>query len=101
MEIKKGDNVKVLVGKNRGKTGKVLKIDRKHGLLTVEGVNVYKKHVRPKRAEEKGQMVDLVRPMPVSKVELVCPHCHKPTRVGMRMQGEIKSRFCKKCNAAI
>jgi large subunit ribosomal protein L24 len=101
MNIKKGDNVKILRGKNSGKTGKVLRVDPKLGMVTVEGVNIYKKHVRPKRQEEKGQMVELVRPLDVSKVQLVCPSCNKSTRIGIRSEGKSKVRYCRKCNAAI
>lgn len=101
MKIKKGDNVKVLKGKDRGKTGKVLAVDTKNDMVTVEGVNLYKKHVRPKRQEEKGQTVELVRPLSVSKVQLVCPNCHEATRVGVRGEGVGKVRYCKQCNAAV
>ncbi len=101
MDIKKGDIVKVLTGKNRGKTGKVIMADQKSGKASVEGVNLYKKHVRPKKQGEKGEVVELLRPMNVSNVMLVCPSCHKATRVGHRVNGEIKARFCKKCQATI
>ena len=101
MNIKKGDNVKILSGKDRGKTGKVLSVDVKGGKVTVEGVNMYKKHVRPKREGEKGQVVELSRPLGISKVQVVCPHCHKSVRVGARKEGARKVRYCKKCNASL
>ncbi len=101
MDIKKGDIVKVLTGKNRGKTGKVMNADKKSGKVSVEGVNLYKKHVKAKRQGEKGEVVELLRPMNVSNVMVVCPSCHKATRVGHRENGGVKARFCKKCQATI
>ena len=101
MDIKKGDIVKVLTGKNRGKTGKVLNADQKTARVSVEGVNLYKKHVRPKRQGEKGEVVELLRPVNISNVMLVCPSCHKATRVGHHINDKIKTRFCKKCQATI
>ncbi len=101
MKIKKGDTVKVLTGKDRGKTGKVIKVYPKKGKVTVEGVNVYKKHTRPRRRGEKGEIVSVVRPMDASNVILVCPKCNKPTRSGCRFEGNKKVRYCKKCNAEI
>ncbi len=101
MDIKKGDMVKVLAGKNRGKSGKVLHADLKTGRASVEGVNMYKKHVKAKRQGEKGEVVELLRPMDASNLMLVCPSCHKASRVGHHVNGKIKTRFCKKCQATI
>ena len=99
--IKKGDTIKVLVGKDRGKTGKVIRIDNKENRLSVEGLNLFKKHVRPKKQGEKGETVQLSRPMHISNVMLVCSSCHKATRIGFLTEGKIKSRYCKKCQAII
>ncbi|TSA44112.1 50S ribosomal protein L24 [bacterium] len=99
--IKKGDIVKIIAGKNRGKSGKVIMADQKTGRVSVEGLNLYKKHVRPKKQGEKGEVVELARPMSISNVMLVCPDCHKATRVGHRVANETKVRFCKKCQATI
>lgn len=101
MIIKKGDTVKIMTGKNRGKSGKVLNADEKTGKVSVEGLNLYKKHVRPKKQGEKGELVELIRPMDVSNVMIVCPSCHKAVRVGFRIEKDSKSRYCKKCQAAI
>lgn len=97
MRIKKGDTVKILTGKDKGKSGKVIKVSLKDGKVTVEGLNLYKKHVRPKRQGEKGEIVQVVRPINVSNVTLVCPHCNKATRVGHRYENDTKTRYCKKC----
>ena len=101
MEIRKGDTVQVITGKDRGKTGKVIRVDRKSGRLAVEGLNVFKKHTRPRKQGEKGEIVSVTRPVRDSVVALVCPSCHKATRIGMRIEGEKKTRVCKKCGATI
>jgi|SRR3989338_7375624 len=101
MKIKKGDNIIVLKGKDKGKKGKVQKAFPKEGKLIVEGVNMRKKHLKPKRAGEKGQIVQLAGLMSVSNVGLVCPKCSKPARIGFKMQGSKKYRFCKQCKAEI
>jgi large subunit ribosomal protein L24 len=101
MKIKKGDLVKILAGKNRGKIGKVLKIYSKSQKLIVEGMNVYKKHVRPKRQGEKGEVAQVSRPIAISNLMLICPNCKQPTRVGFRFEENNKFRYCKKCQSRI
>lgn len=97
MKLKKGDTVKMLTGKDRGKTGKVIKVEPKAGRIVVEGVNLYRRHVRPKRQGEKGEIVQLARPVAAANAALVCPHCKKAVRLGYRFQGEVKVRYCRKC----
>lgn len=99
MHIKKGDNVKVLSGKERGKTGRVSAVDSSRGRVAVEGLNLYKKHTRPRRQGEKGQVISIARPMHASNVMLVCPSCKEATRTGHRTEGERRVRYCKSCNA--
>ena len=101
MKIKKGDTVKLLAGKDRGKTSRVIKVDLKAQKLTVEGLNLYKKHMRPKRQGEKGEVVQINRPIDVSNLMLVCPNCKQPTRVGFRFEKDNKFRYCKKCQSRI
>lgn len=102
LKIKTGDTVLIQVGKDRGKTGKVLRVFPKVGRLIVEGRNIVKKHVRPRRAGEKGQRIEVPAPMPVARVMLVCPSCQKATRVGVRRTPEgRRERLCKKCQAVI
>lgn len=101
MNIKKGDNVKILAGKDRGKTGKVVHVDVKTGKISLEGLNLYKKHVRPKTQGQKGEIVSIARPMDISNVAIVCASCGKQTRVGFRMDGDKKVRYCAKCKGAI
>ena len=102
MFIKKGDTVKILAGKDQGKTGKVLHVSEKSGKATVEGRNIYVHHQKPKKSGEKGQKIQLPKPINVSKLMLVCPHCAKPARIG-RITDEkgIKIRICKKCKKQI
>jgi large subunit ribosomal protein L24 len=101
MKIKKNDNVKMLAGKDTGKTGKVLKIFPEEGKLTVEGLNLMKKHTRPRKEGEKGQRVEIPRKIDSSNVKLICPKCGQPSRVGYEIKGEEKFRKCKKCQAEI
>ncbi len=99
MKIKKGDNVKIISGKDKGKIGKVTKSFPVKNKIIVEGANLRKKHMRPTKQGQKGQMVQIAMPMDVSNAIIMCGSCNKPTRVGMRMSGEKKSRVCKKCGA--
>ncbi|KKT90887.1 MAG: 50S ribosomal protein L24 [Candidatus Jorgensenbacteria bacterium GW2011_GWA2_45_13] len=101
MKIKKGDKVKIISGKDKGKEGKVIKILQATGRISVEGINVYKKHVRPKRQEEKGEVVSVTRPFSFSNVMLVCPACGKATRGAFSVEDAKKTRICKKCGATI
>ncbi|MEK7624250.1 MAG: 50S ribosomal protein L24 [Patescibacteria group bacterium] len=101
MKIHKNDVVKILKGKDRGKTGKVLKVDLKSRKLIADGLNLYKKHMRPKKQGEKGEVVKISRPIDVSNLMLVCPSCKQATRVGHRFEKNIKFRYCKKCQSRI
>jgi large subunit ribosomal protein L24 len=98
VKIIKGDNVKILSGKDRGKTGKVLRVIPKEGKVLIEGLNLVKKHVKPRRQGEKGQRVSVPAPVDASNVMLVCPKCSKPSRTRYKLIGEKKHRVCKKCN---
>ena len=97
----KGDNVVVISGKDRGKKGKVLTALPRERKLAVEGVNMRKKHVRAKRAGQKGQIVQMPGVFSVSAVMLVCAKCGKGVRAGYKVQGGKKIRICKKCGAGI
>ena len=101
MNIQKGDTVKIMAGKDRGKTGKVLKVVPKSSKVTVEGANMYKKHQRPKKQGEKGEIINITRPLPASNVMVICTNCKKPSRVGHRFDGDAKVRYCKKCEGSL
>jgi large subunit ribosomal protein L24 len=101
MNIKKGDEVKILAGKDKGKTGKVLQVLPKEGRLSVEGVNLHTRFSRPKKQGEKGQKMEFASAMPMGKVMLVCPNCGKPTRVGHSVTDSGTFRKCMKCGKNI
>ncbi len=102
MKIHKGDHVKIMSGKDRGKTGTVLTAYPIDNKIIVEGLNIFKKRSKPKQQGQTGQIVNVARPMPVSKVQLVCANCKQPTRVGYRIEANgHKARYCKKCQANI
>ncbi|MEK7086774.1 MAG: 50S ribosomal protein L24 [Patescibacteria group bacterium] len=101
MKIKKGDTIKILTGKDKGKTGKVIRVDAKTEKITVEGLNIYKKHARPKRKGEKGQMVEVVRPIYISNAALVCHSCHKAVRVAYQINEGRKIRYCRSCKSQL
>src|SRR3989344_7989198 len=97
MKIHKNDNVQIMVGKDRGKQGKVTAVNPEKGTVLVPGLNMFKKHKRPTKQGEKGEIVSLPRPLKAANVMIVCSSCNKPVRIGFRHDGEIKVRFCKKC----
>jgi large subunit ribosomal protein L24 len=97
MKIKKGDKVRVIKGKDKGRESTVEKVLLKEGKVVVAGLNIYKKAVRPRQQSQKGGIVEITRPLPVENVMLICPKCQKPTRVGYNIEGDKKFRFCKKC----
>ncbi len=97
MKIKKGDIVLITKGKDREKSGKVLSAFPKENKVLVEGLNLRKKHVRPTKSGEKGQIIQVPVPISVANVKLICSKCGKAVRVGYRIEGEKKYRICKKC----
>lgn len=101
MKIRKGDNVKILSGKDRGKTGKVTRVLPKEKKAYVEGMNLAKKHTRPKKQGEKGQRITVPAPVDLSVLMLVCPKCSKPARVGYKISEKSKFRICKKCKSEV
>lgn len=101
MHIKKGDTIKILAGKDRGKTGKVLHVNTKTSKVTVEGCNLAKRHMRPKNQGEKGEIVTIPQPIDISNVAIVCSNCKKTARISYRADGKSKVRICTKCEAAI
>jgi large subunit ribosomal protein L24 len=97
MKIRKGDTVLIISGKDRGKTGKILRALPRENKIVVEGVNLRKKHKKPRRGGEKGQIIVLPAPISASNVKLICSKCAKATRVGYKITGDRKYRICKKC----
>ena len=101
MKIKKGDTVLIISGKDKGKKAKVLESFPRQNKIVVEGVNIVKRHRRPRREKEKGQIIEVAAPIDVSNVKLVCPKCGQPSRIGYRLIEKRKYRICKKCNQEI
>jgi len=101
MKIKKGDNVKMIAGKDRGRAGTILRVFPTRERVVVDGLNMLKRHVRPRRQGQKGEVIQFASSVHVSNVELVCGSCGKATRVGYRLEGEKKVRVCKKCAGGI
>jgi large subunit ribosomal protein L24 len=102
MKIKSNDKVIVTAGKDKGKKGKVTKVIPKSNKIVVEGINIIKKHIKPKKRGEKGQKISVNSPINVSNVSLICPKCAKPTRVkySVAKSGD-KYRICGKCQENI
>ena len=101
MNIKKGDTVQILSGNDKGKTGEVLETMPKTGKIVVKGVNIRKKHVKPRKQGDEGGIISVECSIPNSKANVVCPKCNKPTRIGYVIEKNEKVRVCKKCGAKI
>ena len=99
--IRKGDTVKVLAGKDKSKTGKVLEVLPTARRVVVEGLNIRTRFSRPKKQGEKGQKMELPGAMDISKLMLICPSCGKPTRIGHELHATGNLRKCKKCGKTI
>lgn len=100
MKIKKGDKVKILLGKDRGKEGQVEFVLAKDHKVFVGGVNLYKRHVK-KIGDVEGGIIDIPKPLDLSNVGLICANCHKVTRVSFKKVDNQKMRVCKKCGKEI
>ena len=101
LKVKKGDTVQVLSGNDKGKTGEVLEVIPKTSKIVVKGINVRKKHVKPRRQGEEGGIISTECAIHSSKVNVVCPKCGKATRIGFNIENDEKIRVCKKCCAKI
>ncbi len=98
VHVKKGDKVIILSGKDKGTKGKVLNVYPSKGMVTVEGVNMTTKHVRPRSRNQQGGLIHQESPVNSAKVMLVCQRCGKPTRVGkVILDNGQKARKCNKC----
>ena len=102
MKIKKGDQVLIITGKDRLRKAKVIKVLPSQGRLVIEGINIVKRHQRPKSQGANGQVVEIPMSMDVSNVKLICPQCSQATRVGVKVvDSGRKVRICKKCQKEI
>jgi large subunit ribosomal protein L24 len=101
-KVRKNDTVQVLAGRERGKQGKVSRVIPKEARVVIEGVNLRKRHVRPRRPGEQAGIVEFPAPLHVSNVAVVCTKCGRPTRVGFRVLADgQKVRYCKRCDEVI
>lgn len=106
MYIKKGDKVKIIAGKDKGKSGKVLQVFPAKNRASIEGRNLLIKHMRPRKQGESGQRIEFPAPLNVSNLMLECPKCGKPARIGykiVKIEGKKDKKFreCKKCKQII
>ncbi len=101
MTIKKGDNIIVLSGKDKGKQATVVDIMRDKDRVLIEGVNVFKKHQRPRQEGKKGQVVERAMPLHLSNVAVYCSKCKKGARLAVKMDGDKKLRVCRTCDSKL
>lgn len=101
MNIKKGDTVQIMVGKDRGKRSKVIRSIPKQGKVLVEGMNLAKRHSRPKTAGAKGEIVSVAKPIPCANVRIVCSACGKGVRIRIRRDAGRAERRCANCDSVI
>jgi len=101
LKVKKGDTVQVLSGNDKKKTGEVLQVIPKTEKIIVKGINIRKKHVKPRKQGEESGIIPVECPIHMSKVNVVCPKCGKATRIGFKEEKDEKVRVCKKCGEII
>ena len=102
LKIRKGDEVVVITGKDKGKRGRVQEVDRSGQTVIVAGLNIAKRHTKPNPSKNtKGGIIEEPKPLALGKVMVICPHCGKPTRVARRIEEDQKERICKRCGEPI
>lgn len=101
MKLKKGDEIKVIKGKEKGKTGKVEKVFPKLNKVLVANINTYKRHLKARSQNQPSEIVTLTKPLSLANVSLICPKCKKQVRVSYKIEKGIKSRICKNCKSEI
>ena len=102
LTLKKEDRVIVIAGNDKGKQGRILSVDRRNNKVTVEGINIRKKHMKPNKQFQKGGIIDKAMPLHRSNVMLLCPKCSQATKISVKyLQDDRKVRVCKKCAEVI
>jgi large subunit ribosomal protein L24 len=101
MKIKKNDNVMVITGKDKGKTGIVERVFPEINKIVVKGVAIFKKHVKPSKKNPQGGIIDINQKVSASNVMLLCPSCGKPSKVSYQVTEKGKNRICKKCSQSL
>jgi large subunit ribosomal protein L24 len=102
LKLRKGDEVVVITGKDKGKRGRIQEVDKSGSTVIVAGVNMAKRHTKPNPSKNnKGGIIEQPMPLALGKVMVICPHCGKPTRIAHRIEEDQKERICKRCGEAI
>jgi large subunit ribosomal protein L24 len=102
LHVKKDDQVMIIAGKDKGKSGKILRVIPDKGRVLVENLNMIKRHTRPSQRNSTGGIIEKEAPIAISNVQLLCQGCNKPVRTGIRtLEDGSKARFCKKCNEIV
>ena len=102
LHVKKDDLVMIVAGKDKGKSGKVLRVLPEKERVLVESINLVKRHTRPSQSNSEGGIIEKEAPIALSNVQLLCPGCNKPARTGLKvLEDGSKVRFCKKCNEIV
>lgn len=101
MRIIKGDEVKIISGRDKGRQGKVTRVFPQENKIVVAGLNLRKKHIKARQAGKKGEVVAVAMPLSAAKAMVVCKYCAKATRIGYQINGDKKARVCKKCGQAL
>ena len=102
LHVKKDDLVMIVAGKDKGKSGKILRVLPEKERVLVENLNLIKRHTRPSQTNSEGGIIEKEAPIAISNVQLLCPGCSKPARTGIKvLEDGSKARFCKKCNEIV
>lgn len=101
MKIRIGDTVKIVAGKDAGKSGKVEKVFSKEAKLVVENINQFKRHLKARSQTQPAEIVTITKPLPIANVALICPKCKKSTRIGFIIEKDTKIRICRKCGGKL
>ena len=101
MKLKKNDNIIILAGRDKGKSGLISAVFAKENKIVVAGANVYKKSVKPSKRAPKGGIIEINAKISTSNVAVICPSCNKPTKIGYQIEKDEKIRICRKCKGAI
>lgn len=100
-KIHKDDTVQVLAGKDKGKQGKVVRVLTKKDSVIVSGVNMVKKAMKRRSQQDAGGIAEIEAPIHISNVGIVCPKCKRPVKIGYKLDGDKKTRVCRKCGEAL
>jgi len=101
MKLRRDDQVQITIGKDKGKSGKITKVFLKENKVLVDGINLFKRHLKARSQTQPAEIITISKPLPVSSVALLCPKCKKPSRVGYEINKETKNRVCRSCGKVI